>query len=75
MPNRAITHIQKTAPGPPLARAAPTPTTLPVPMVAPRAVQRLSSGLMLPASSCARSGLRRRMAPSVCPSQRGRRVS
>ena len=63
------------APGPPPIRAAPTPTMLPVPMVAPRAVHRLCRGLMLPASSRDRSGLRRRMAPRVCPSHRGRRRS
>ena len=40
IPKKAITHIQKTAPGPPVMMAPDTPTILPVPTVAARAVQR-----------------------------------
>ena len=39
MPMRAVTHIQKTAPGPPLTRAEATPTRFPVPTCAPRVAQ------------------------------------
>ena len=39
MPRNAATHIQKTAPGPPMAMAAATPAIFPVPMVAANAVQ------------------------------------
>ena len=38
MPSSAPAHIQKTAPAPPTATAEATPTMLPVPAVAPRAV-------------------------------------
>ena len=40
MPKNAISHIQNTAPGPPTAMAPATPTILPVPTVAARAVHR-----------------------------------
>ncbi len=36
MPTPATTHIQKTAPGPPMSRAAATPKTLPTPTRAAR---------------------------------------
>ena len=38
MPTSAVIHIQNTAPGPPMAMAAATPTMLPLPMVAESAV-------------------------------------
>ena len=38
MPKKAVTHIQKRAPGPPRVMAVATPAMLPVPMVADRAV-------------------------------------
>ena len=40
MPKKAATSIQNRAPGPPAAMAEATPTMLPVPMVAERAVHR-----------------------------------
>ena len=40
MPKKAATSIQKRAPGPPVPMAVATPTMLPVPIVAERAVQR-----------------------------------
>ena len=40
MPNRPVSHIQSTAPGPPMATAVPTPMMFPVPMVEDRAVVR-----------------------------------
>ncbi len=40
MPKKAMTHIQNTAPGPPIRMAPATPTMLPVPTVAARAVHR-----------------------------------
>ena len=40
MPKKAMTHIQNTAPGPPTKMAPATPTMLPVPTVAARAVHR-----------------------------------
>ena len=39
VPNIAASHIQKSAPGPPATIAVATPTMLPVPIVAERAVQ------------------------------------
>jgi len=48
MPTRAISHIQNTAPGPPRVMAPATPATLPVPMVAARAVVRLPKALTSP---------------------------
>ena len=40
MPKKAMSHIQNTAPGPPTIMAPATPTILPVPTVAARAVHR-----------------------------------
>ncbi|MDD4788748.1 MAG: hypothetical protein PHO07_16370 [Pirellulales bacterium] len=40
MPNTPVSHIHNTAPGPPAATAVATPTMLPVPIVAARAVIR-----------------------------------
>ena len=40
MPNRAVTHIQNRAPGPPNASAEATPAMEPVPMVEASAVER-----------------------------------
>lgn len=39
VPTRAAIHIQNKAPGPPATRAVATPTILPVPIVADKAVQ------------------------------------
>ena len=47
MPRNAMTHIQNTAPGPPARIAPDTPTILPVPTVAARAVHRLWNCEML----------------------------
>ena len=44
MPTRADIHIQKTAPGPPMAIAPDTPAMLPVPMDAARAVHMALKG-------------------------------
>ena len=41
-----MTHIQNTAPGPPLRMAVATPTMLPVPMVVASAVHRLWNWLI-----------------------------
>ena len=38
MPNTPVSHIHSTAPGPPEATAVATPTMLPVPIVAAKAV-------------------------------------
>ena len=46
MPKKEETHIQKIAPGPPKAIAVPTPTILPVPTVAARAVEKPCSWVM-----------------------------
>ena len=43
---KAMTHIQNTAPGPPLRMAVATPTMLPVPMVDASAVHRLWNWLI-----------------------------
>ena len=40
IPNRAASHIQNIAPGPPATMAVATPTMLPVPMVAESAVHK-----------------------------------
>ncbi len=48
MPKTPVIHIQKIAPGPPAMMAVPTPTMLPVPMVAESAVQRAPNWLMSP---------------------------
>ena len=48
MPKRAEISIQNTAPGPPRAIAPVTPTMLPVPTVAARAVVTACIGVMAP---------------------------
>ncbi len=48
MPNTPVSHIQSTAPGPPAATAVATPTMLPVPIVAARAVVRAPNWLTSP---------------------------
>ena len=50
MPSRAITHIQNTAPGPPMAMAVATPAMLPVPTVADIAVISARNGGISPGS-------------------------
>ena len=40
MPNSAVTHIQKRAPGPPRRIAKATPAILPIPIVAERAADK-----------------------------------
>ena len=44
MPKKADTHIQNTAPGPPMVRAVATPAILPVPTVAASAVHMVAKG-------------------------------
>ena len=51
MPNTPVIHIQNTAPGPPAMMAVPTPTMLPVPMVADSAVHSAPNWLMSPGAS------------------------
>ncbi len=51
MPKMAVTHIQNTAPGPPMAMATPTPAMFPVPMVADRAALRAWKWVISPLSS------------------------
>ena len=51
MPNTPVIHIQNTAPGPPAMMAVPTPTMLPVPMVADSAVHKAPNWLMSPGAS------------------------
>ena len=48
MPKNAATSIQKSAPGPPVPMAVATPTMLPVPTVAERAVQSAPNELTSP---------------------------
>ena len=43
IPSTPVSQHQNTAPGPPRATAVPTPTMLPVPMVAARAVARAAN--------------------------------
>ena len=50
MPTRAVTHIQNSAPGPPSAMAVATPTILPVPISAAKAVIRAFQGETSPCS-------------------------
>ena len=53
MPNRAATHIQKTAPAPPRVMAVATPTMFPVPIAPAKAVVIAWKAVMLPFSfSC-----------------------
>ena len=51
MPNTPVSHIHSTAPGPPARMAVPTPTMLPVPMVADSAVVSAPNWLMSPGAS------------------------
>ena len=51
MPNSAVTHIQKIAPGPPSAIAVATPARLPVPTWPESAVDSAAKGLISPAPS------------------------
>ena len=51
MPKNPITHIQKSAPGPPPAMARATPPMLPSPTVAERAAERAWKWVMAPGSS------------------------
>jgi hypothetical protein len=52
IPNRADSHIQNTAPGPPTAIAPVTPAMLPVPTVAARAVVTAWNGVTSPLPAC-----------------------
>ncbi len=56
MPKTPVIHIQKMAPGPPAVTATATPTMLPAPTVAARAVESAPNGLTSP--SALRSGLK-----------------
>ena len=49
MPKRAVTHIQKIAPGPPSAIAVATPARLPVPTWPDSAVESAANGEISPA--------------------------
>ena len=51
IPKKAASHIQKSAPGPPALRAVATPTMLPVPTVAARAVHKALKLLTSPSPS------------------------
>ena len=51
MPRMPVIHIQKMAPGPPNRRPVPTPTMLPVPMVAASAVVSAPNWVMSPSAS------------------------
>ena len=51
MPKMPVIHIQKMAPGPPNSRPVPTPTMLPVPMVAASAVVSAPNCVMSPSAS------------------------
>ena len=48
MPTRALTHIQKTVPGPPIDNAMATPAMLPMPTVAAMALNRACTELIWP---------------------------
>ncbi len=50
VPSTPVSHIQKTAPGPPRLTAVATPTMLPVPMVAANAVVSAAKGLTSPSA-------------------------
>ena len=54
MPKTPVSHIQRTAPGPPAATAVATPTMLPVPMVAASAVVSAPKWLTSPSPSAVR---------------------
>ena len=49
IPTRAASHIQNTAPGPPVAMAVATPPMFPTPMVVPRAMLMASAEERIPA--------------------------
>ena len=49
IPKSPVSHVHSTAPGPPIETAVATPTMLPVPIVAARAVARAPNWLMSPA--------------------------
>ena len=48
MPTRALTHIQKTVPGPPIDKAMATPAMLPIPTVAAMALSNACTELIWP---------------------------
>ena len=48
MPTVAVTHIQATAPGPPISIAVATPPMLPLPTVEASAVESAWNGVMVP---------------------------
>ena len=48
MPTRALTHIQKTVPGPPIDKAMATPAMLPMPTVAAMALSNAWTELIWP---------------------------
>ena len=54
IPNRPVSHIQSTDPGPPMAMAVPTPMIFPVPMVEDRAVVRAPNWDTSPSESSSR---------------------
>ncbi len=58
MPSSAETHIQNTAPGPPMAIAPATPAMLPVPTVAASAVHTAWKGVMAPLEASPRLKMR-----------------
>ena len=64
MPKKAATHIQNRAPGPPALTAVATPTMLPVPIVAARAVHSARKDDVSPAPLL--------LALKIRPSARGR---
>ena len=66
IPSTPVTHIQNSAPGPPIPIAVATPTMLPVPTVAASAVVRAWNWEMSPSivSSERRIRPRRNAAPS-----------
>ena len=78
MPNMPLSQHQSTAPGPPRLTAMATPTMLPVPMVAARAVASAPNWLTSPSESLSflserrmacstlRCGKRRRMVRKMC---------
>ncbi len=51
IPTKALTHIQKRAPGPPIKIATATPLILPIPTVAARALDSASKCVISPGSS------------------------
>ena len=54
MPNTPVSHIHRTAPGPPDMIAVATPTMLPVPIVADSAVHKAPNWEMSPSASGSR---------------------